>query len=265
MTSDRTPLVSIASVAIMVNGTLRSRRSTSRDQAANSILGVLRRPEQLQDIKHGAKAGPGFRVTRATAIPSCVAERSTFASRSALMLKTTAVRSGNRHRALPRLRAVTQVRSQEVYSRSLNLETPSSLTTLIANLSETNNELRNEIFDLRRDVLEARDSVANGKGTLTEAQRQLLRLRVFSAQSAVTGPGISIKIEGSFDERALSDLVNELRNAGAEAIAVNECAWVRGATSQARPTARSRLMVALSRSVVIRAIGSQPTCSCTSQ
>src|SRR6266850_623433 len=70
---------------------------------------------------------------------------------------------------------VTQFRSQDVYSRSLNLETPSSLTTLIANLSETNNELRNEIFDLRRDVADARDSVANGKGTLTEAQRQLLR------------------------------------------------------------------------------------------
>ena len=47
---------------------------------------------------------------------------------------------------------VTQFRSQDVYSRSLNLETPSSLTTLIANLSETNNELRNEISDLRRDV-----------------------------------------------------------------------------------------------------------------
>jgi uncharacterized protein YlxW (UPF0749 family) len=118
--------------------------------------------------------------------------------------------------------AVTQVHSQEVYSRSLNLETPSSLTTLIANLSETNNELRNEIFDLRRDVSDARDSVASGKGTLTEAQRQLAQLRVFSAQSAVSGPGISIKIDGAFDERALSDLVNELRNAGAEAIAVNE-------------------------------------------
>ena len=92
----------------------------------------------------------------------------------------------------------------DVFSRSLNLETPSALTTLIANLSETNNELRNEIFDIRRDVADARDSVANGKGTLTEAQRQLVRLRVFSAESAVSGPGISIKVDGSFDERALS-------------------------------------------------------------
>jgi len=118
--------------------------------------------------------------------------------------------------------AVTQVRSQDVFSRSLNLETPSSLTTLIANLSETNNELRNEIFDLRRDVANAQDSVASGKGALTEAERQVAQLRVFSAQSAVSGPGVVIRIDGPFDERALSDLVNELRNAGAEAISVNE-------------------------------------------
>jgi len=118
--------------------------------------------------------------------------------------------------------AVTQVHSQDVFSRSLNLETPSSLTTLIANLSETNNELRNEIFDVRRDVADAQASVSSGTGTLTEAERQIAQLRVFSAQSAVSGPGISIRIDGAFDERALSDLVNELRNAGAEAIAVNE-------------------------------------------
>src|SRR5919108_2710466 len=120
------------------------------------------------------------------------------------------------------LAAATQFRSQDVYSRSLNLETPSSLTTLIANLSETNNELRNEIFDLRRDVDNAQNEVASGQGTLTEDQRQLQRLRVFSAESAVAGPGIAIRIDGTFDERAMSDLVNELRNAGAEAIGINE-------------------------------------------
>jgi uncharacterized protein YlxW (UPF0749 family) len=118
--------------------------------------------------------------------------------------------------------AVTQVVSQDVYSRSLNLETPSSLTTLIANLSETNNELRNEIFDLRRDLSEAQDSISSGRGTLTEAERQIAQLRVFSAETPVSGPGIAVRVDGAFDERALSDLVNELRNAGAEAISVNE-------------------------------------------
>src|SRR5437870_9869393 len=88
--------------------------------------------------------------------------------------------------------AVTQFRSQDVYSRTLQLETPSSLTTLIANLSDRNNELRNEIFDLRRDIESATNSVSSGQGTLSEAERQVLRLRVFSAQSAVAGPGIGI-------------------------------------------------------------------------
>src|SRR5207237_722849 len=80
------------------------------------------------------------------------------------------------------------------------------------------NELRAEIFDLRRDADNAQNEVASGRGTLTEGQRQLQQLRVFSAESAVAGPGIVIRIEGAFDERAMSDLVNELRNAGAEAI-----------------------------------------------
>ena len=117
--------------------------------------------------------------------------------------------------------AVTQVRAQDVYSRSLELETPSSLTTLIANLAETNNTLRAEIFDLRLRTEQARDDVTSGKGTLTEAERQLEQLDVFAARTGVSGQGITVKVDGSFDEKALNDLVNELRNAGAEAIAVN--------------------------------------------
>lgn len=117
--------------------------------------------------------------------------------------------------------AVTQIQAQDVYSRSLQLETPSSLTTLIANLSERNNAIKEEILDLRRRTETARDAIASGRGSLTEAERQLGQLRVFAGMSAVSGAGIAVRIEGSFDERALSDLVNELRNAGAEAIAIN--------------------------------------------
>lgn len=118
--------------------------------------------------------------------------------------------------------AVAQFRSQDVYSRSLQLETPASLTTLIASLSDRNNSLRDEIFDLRLRVESAQDSVASGRGSLAESERQIAQLKVFAAQSAVRGPGIAVRIDGQFDERALSDLVNELRNAGAEAIAAND-------------------------------------------
>ncbi len=117
---------------------------------------------------------------------------------------------------------VTQFRSQDVYSRSLQLETPASLTTLIANLSDRNNSLRDEIFDLRLRVTAARDSVTSGKGSLNESQHEIDQLKIFTAQSAARGPGITVKIDGTFDDRAMSDLTNELRNAGAEAISVND-------------------------------------------
>jgi len=117
---------------------------------------------------------------------------------------------------------VSQFRSREAYSRTLQQETPESLATLIANQSDRNRQLREEIFDLRLRFERAQGSVAGGRGSLEESQRQLAQLQVFAARSRVTGPGIAIRIDGPFDERALSDLVNELRNAGAEAIAVND-------------------------------------------
>lgn len=117
--------------------------------------------------------------------------------------------------------AVTQIQAQDVYSRSLQLETPASLTTLIANLSERNNAIKDEMLDLRHRTDTAKEAIASGKGSLTEAERQLSQLRVFAGMSAVSGAGITVRVDGSFDERALSDLVNELRNAGAEAVAVN--------------------------------------------
>jgi uncharacterized protein YlxW (UPF0749 family) len=64
--------------------------------------------------------------------------------------------------------------------------------------------------------------VTSGKGTLSESQREIDQLKIFTAQSAARGPGISMKIDGTFDDRAMSDLTNELRNAGAEAISVND-------------------------------------------
>jgi uncharacterized protein YlxW (UPF0749 family) len=119
------------------------------------------------------------------------------------------------------LLVVTQIKAQDVYSRSLQLETPSSLTTLIANLAERNNGLREEIFDLRLRTESARQDATSGTGSLTEARRQLGQLEIFAARTAVKGQGISVRVDGAFDDKALSDLVNELRNAGAEAVAVN--------------------------------------------
>lgn len=133
---------------------------------------------------------------------------------------------------------VSQFRSREAFTRTLQQETPETLTTLIADLSDRNRQLRDEIFELRFRIDQARSSIAGGRGALEETERELARLEVFSANSPVTGPGIAVRIDGPFDDRALSDLVNELRNAGAEAIAVNDArvgprTWFGPATERA--------------------------------
>lgn len=120
------------------------------------------------------------------------------------------------------LLVATQFRSREVFSRSLELETPASLTTLVATIAERNSALREEIFDLRLRLESIQGAVSTGTGALAEAERQAARLDVLTAGTPVTGPGVSIRVDGAFDERALADLVNELRNSGAEAIAVND-------------------------------------------
>ncbi len=117
---------------------------------------------------------------------------------------------------------VSQYRSREAFSHTLQQETPEQLTRLIADLNDRNRQLRSEIFDLRLALELAQGSIASGRGSLEGSEKQLAQLRVFAGRSRVTGPGIGVRVEGQFDERALSDLVNELRNAGSEAIAVND-------------------------------------------
>ncbi len=115
----------------------------------------------------------------------------------------------------------THFGSQQAFSRGLQLETPASLTTVIANLAERNTALRDEIFDLRVRVELAQEAAQSGRGSLAEAERQLTALRIFAAEGPARGPGVTVLVDGAFDERALADLVNELRNAGAEAVDVN--------------------------------------------
>jgi uncharacterized protein YlxW (UPF0749 family) len=117
--------------------------------------------------------------------------------------------------------AVTQYRAQDVLTRSLTAENPASLTTLIANISDRNNALRDEIFGLRFRLEAAQGASQSSEVALKELGEQVRQLQVAAALTRVSGPGAEVRIDGPFDERAMSDLVNELRNAGAEAVAIS--------------------------------------------
>ena len=116
---------------------------------------------------------------------------------------------------------VGQLRSQ---ARPIELSTLTAqeLSTLIEALGARNVELGDNLADLREQIRDYERADVQGRSDLTISQEDLERISAFGGLAPVEGQGISIQIEGSFDPTAVNDLIYELRNAGAEAIAVDD-------------------------------------------
>lgn len=150
---------------------------------------------------------------------------------------------------------VGQLRGQAGVPGLSNL-TVTALTQLIANLTTGNDQLRNEVADLgsqEAHLIEARD---RGETTVGELTADLARIRAWAGLTAVSGQGIAITISGPIGGSGIEELLNELRNAGAEAIAVDGIRVVAGVVVAGNPGALSIENSALGDTFEIRAIGS---------
>jgi uncharacterized protein YlxW (UPF0749 family) len=130
------------------------------------------------------------------------------------------------------------------------------LTQLIANLNAGNDRLRDELGDLERQqqkLIEARD---RGQTTVGDLASDLERIRAWAGLLPVTGKGISIVVTGPIGGDGVEELLNELRNAGAEAIAVDGVRIVTGSVVAGAPGALSVENAAIGDTFEIRAIGS---------
>jgi len=77
---------------------------------------------------------------------------------------------------------------------------------------------------LKLQLLDLQTSTRNDEAAAKAAQEQLQSLEVLAGTVPVTGPGVSLAIDdpdGSVGYDTMIDVVQELRDAGAEAIAVN--------------------------------------------
>ena len=144
----------------------------------------------------------------------------------------------------------SQARPTEISSLSAQ-----DLSTLIETLSNRNRELRSGLSDVRGQLREYQLAEPQGQSALGVSREDLRRIAAFSGQTGVIGQGLSLRVNGELDPIAVNDLLNELRNAGAEAIAVD----------QIRITARSVCVlgagtleidgIQIGRSFTIRAVG----------
>jgi uncharacterized protein YlxW (UPF0749 family) len=115
---------------------------------------------------------------------------------------------------------VGQLRSQARPTEISSLPAP-ELSQLIETLSNRNRELRIGLADIREQLREYRAAGSQGQSALDVSREDLRRITAFAALAAVQGQGLILEVDGRLDAIALNDLINELRNAGAEAMAVD--------------------------------------------
>jgi uncharacterized protein YlxW (UPF0749 family) len=120
--------------------------------------------------------------------------------------------------------AVQAVGTDDATTSRLAAERPEDLTRILADLNDEADRLSRQVSALRVKILRYRGSARGEELALRDAQEALAGLRVLSGTVAVEGPGLRITVadpEGRVGWEALLDLIQELRDAGAEAIAVN--------------------------------------------
>ncbi len=120
--------------------------------------------------------------------------------------------------------AVGQLRGSEAFRQRLEAENEGDLTRILAGLTTEADALRDEISALKLQLLQLQSSQAADSASTAAAEAQLRALRVLAGTVAVSGPGLTIKIEdpeSAIQYDTLIDVVAELRDAGAEALGIN--------------------------------------------
>jgi uncharacterized protein YlxW (UPF0749 family) len=145
----------------------------------------------------------------------------------------------------------SQARPTEISSLSAQ-----ELSQLIETLSNRNAELRTALSDQRDTLREYQAAGPLGQSAVVVSREDLRRITAFGGLAPVSGEGISLQVEGDLDAIALNDLLNELRNAGAEALAVDQIRITHRSVATQGPTSLLIDGEPVGRRFTVRAIGS---------
>ncbi len=134
------------------------------------------------------------------------------------------------------LLVVIQLRTQTSDAAFAGLSSQ-DLTVLVANLNDRNDQLRTEIGTLERELAVLDRNTERGDASLDEQRADLRRVRLYAGMDAAVGPGITVVVYGPIDGSGMEDLINELRNAGAEAMSLEGTRLVPGVVAVGPPGA----------------------------
>ena len=157
---------------------------------------------------------------------------------------------------------VTQLQATEDVGGRLDIEREEDLAQILADLSTESDRLQEEITSLRLTLLAFENSAEGEELALRSLQTRLAELQVLAGTVAVDGEGVRMTVEdpeNQVTQELLVDAVQELRDAGAEAIAVND---IRLIASSAFTTRNGQVVLdgtPLEGPLVVNAIGPSDT------
>jgi uncharacterized protein YlxW (UPF0749 family) len=114
---------------------------------------------------------------------------------------------------------VVQFRSQQA-GTGLDRLASQDLTLLVANLNTRNDQLRAEVSSLQAQLSRVQSAAGSGQQSALQLGNEIARDRAWAGLAPAVGSGVRVEIAGPVAGAAIGDLLNELRNAGAEALAV---------------------------------------------
>jgi uncharacterized protein YlxW (UPF0749 family) len=151
---------------------------------------------------------------------------------------------------------IAQLRTQRNLQKTLHSE--DEQVVLLGQLVEANHRLRTEISTLstQQAAYEAQQ-----QGTMLEKLvADLNQVRMLNGAAVVAGSGIELVLDGPLNALDLQDTINELRNAGAEAIALDGVRLVVDSVFDVAPSGELRLGdQVISRPFRLQAIGDPQT------
>jgi uncharacterized protein YlxW (UPF0749 family) len=129
---------------------------------------------------------------------------------------------------------VVQARSQ-AQDQGLAQLSVQDLTELVANVTARNNQLRTEVATLQTQQAQLANAAQRGETSTSQMRSDLSHIQAWAGALPVTGQGIQVAVTGAIPAASVGQLINELRNAGAEAIAVNNIRVVPGVVATGDP------------------------------
>ncbi len=115
--------------------------------------------------------------------------------------------------------AMAQFHTHNLTSKTRVSASSADQSIILSNLVEANASLRAEIETLETQL--NRYQSGGNSGLLETLVEELNRLKTVNGLVEVSGPGLQLRLSGPLSVLNAQDLVNELRNAGAEAITLN--------------------------------------------